>query len=493
MRFFAPLALPLVVGLVSPFAEAQAPVTYVVTPVEAGVRGLSPTLRVSLILPADALVLRATMIMPRAIPMGYSQVPYDEFVTVTAARTRSRALATVTRGEGPRWSMASSLPADPIASIDYEVDLDAMERTVLAGGDSSRSRDGYIGLLGYSVFAYVDGFEDRAVELSVAPPSNRAAWPVYSTLAPKAPAALGRLSTTASDFYDLADSQILMGPGFRVRKLKGTPDLFLAVHAEGPFDEGVMSPLAEQAFDAMVRYYGTTPFPHYTLFFDYLNPLSPRHTYGFSMEHRQSATFGALASGAPTAKSTDRERASFRYNVAHHISHAWIPKRCAGEGYFPFRWELAPLIDTLWLSEGFGQYAAADALSDVLPPGADGRPYREALVQARFRNTLTGMPDFLKRMSLVELSRIASTVYSEDFRTGRTVFSRGGLMAYEMDEKIRAATNGTNRLRDALRGLVAWSAKEGRPFRIDELSGIFKSSTGVDTRDVMERWLAGMK
>lgn len=66
-------------------------------------------------------------------------------------------------------------------------------------------------------------------------------------------------------------------------------------------------------------------------------------------------------------------------------------------------------------------------------------------------------------------------------------------MAYEMDEKIRAATNGTNRLRDALRGLVAWSAKEGRPFRIDELSGIFKASTGVDTRDVMERWLAGMK
>jgi predicted metalloprotease with PDZ domain len=211
------------------------------------------------------------------------------------------------------------------------------------------------------------------------------------------------------------------------------------------------------------------------------------------MEHMQSATFGALASAAPTAKSTDRERAAFRYNVAHHVAHAWIPKRCAGEGYFPFRWELAPLIDTIWLSEGFGQYAAADALSDVLPNNAEGKPYREALVDLRFRNTLKEMPDFLKRMPLVALSRTASTFYSEDFRTGRTVFSRGGLMAYEMDERLRSSPGGGARLRDALRALVAWSAREKRAFSIDELPAIFKAATGVETRDIMDRWLVGMK
>jgi len=297
----------------------------------------------------------------------------------------------------------------------------------------------------------------------------------------------------APDFYNLADSQILMGPGFRVRKLEAAPDLFLAVRAEGPADEEVMAPLAEQAFEALVRYFGTAPFPHFTLVFEYLRPISPRHTYGFSMEHMQSATFGASVALALGKASTERERASFRYNVAHHVSHAWIPKRSAGEGYFPFRWELAPLLDTIWLSEGFGQYAAADALSEVLPPGADGRSYRESLVDARFRNTLKEMPDFLKRMPLVELSRTASTVYSEDFRTGRTVFSRGGMMAFEMDERIRAATSGTKRLRDALRGLVAWSSASKRGFAIDELPAIFRTATGVETRDVMERWLAGMK
>jgi predicted metalloprotease with PDZ domain len=473
--------------------SAQTPVRYEVRPSPAGPAGLSRVVRVTLTLPADAPASAVTLIMPRAIPMGYGRQVYDQFIAVTGARLRSGAPAAVRRNEGPRWSIGAVDSKDSLAAIDYEVDLAAMEAGILAGGDSSRARDGLVSLLGYSVFAYVEGLEDRAVELSMNPPPDRPEWPVFSTLAPRAPAAPGPLVARAPDFYNLADSQILIGPGFRVTKLKGTPDLFLAVHAEGPLDEGVLSPLAEQAFDALVRYYGSAPFPHYTLLFDYLTPLSPRHTYGFSMEHMQSATFGALASSAPTEKSTERERAAFRYNVAHHISHAWIPKRCAGEGYFPFRWELAPLIDTIWLSEGFSQYAAADALSDVLPPLADGRPYREGVVQARFRAALDEMPGFLKRMPLVDLSRTASTVYSEDFRTGRTVFSRGGLMAYEMDEKIRAQTKGKRRLRDALRDLVAWSAREKKAFTIDELPGIFLASTGIETRDVMDRWLAGMK
>lgn len=474
-------------------ASAQSEVRYSVSPASTDVNGVSRVVRVSLKLPEDTNASPVTLIMPRAIPMGYGQQLYDHFVTVTAARARSGAAAAVRRLEGPRWSIAGASASDPITEIGYEVDIAAMETAILSGGDSSRARDGLVSILGYSVFAYVEGLEHREVELKVEAPADRPSWPVFSTLAPKAPAAAGPLTARAVDFYNLADSQILIGPAFRVSRIRQAPDLFLAIHAEGPADEAVMAPLAQEAFDALIDYFGTTPFPHFTLLFDYLKPISPRHTYGFSMEHMQSATFGALATAALSAKSTERERAGFRYNVAHHVSHAWIPKRCASEGYFPFRWELAPLIDTIWLSEGFGQYAAADALSDVLRPAPDGRSYREVLVEARFRNTLREMPDFLKRMPLVELSRTASTMYSEDFRTGRTVFSRGGLMAHEMDERIRASSGGSKRLRDGLRALVAWSARERRPFRIDELPTILKEATGVETRDIMERWLAGMK
>jgi predicted metalloprotease with PDZ domain len=114
------------------------------------------------------------------------------------------------------------------------------------------------------------------------------------------------------------------------------------------------------------------------------------------------------------------------------------------------------------------------------------------MVELRFRSTLGEMPAFLKRMPLVKLSYAASTQYSEDFRIGRTVFSRGGMMAYEMDQKIRAESKGAKRLRDALRHLVAWSEKNKRAFRIEELPAIFKEATGVDTRDILEKWLKPM-
>ena len=62
-------------------------------------------------------------------------------------------------------------------------------------------------------------------------------------------------------------------------------------------------------------------------------------------------------------------------------------------------------------------------------------------------------------------------------------------MAAEMDERIRRGSEGKKRLRDALRYLVAWSARNGRPFRMDDLPVIFAEGTGVDTKDILQRWL----
>jgi predicted metalloprotease with PDZ domain len=92
-------------------------------------------------------------------------------------------------------------------------------------------------------------------------------------------------------------------------------------------------------------------------------------------------------------------------------------------------------------------------------------------------------------MTLVQLSRVGSTRYSEDFRTGRNLFSRGALMAAEMDDLIRQRSVGKKRFRDAMRNLMSWSARNRRAFRIDELPAIIAEGTGVDTREVMEKWL----
>ncbi len=433
-------------------------------------------------LPSDSPGPRS-FVIPRAIPMGYGEQPFDRFVTTVAAFSSGGSSLTVEREEGPRWRLGA--PQATVARIEYEVEVSRMEQEVLAASDTSKARPGYLSLLGYSVFGTVEGLEENPVRLNLDLPET---WPLLTTLAPRLPLPKGRDSAKALNFYALADSQLVAGRKLQVRALETEPPAFFALYAEGDADIELLSRLAERALLRCIEYFGGASFSHYTVLQELLEPLSERHRYGFSMEHLDSATFYLAKDAGLTATSTESDRARVLYNFAHHFAHAWIPKRSYGKGYYPFTWELAPVLDTIWFSEGFAQYAAIEALADPLP-AEEARAYRTNLIERRFRQSIASAPAFIRRMPLIELSRVASTRYSEDFRTGRTVFSRGGLMAAAIDERIRRESRGAHRLRDALRHLVSWSRQNDRAFEIEELPAIFEEATGVDTRDVFEDWL----
>jgi hypothetical protein len=65
-------------------------------------------------------------------------------------------------------------------------------------------------------------------------------------------------------------------------------------------------------------------------------------------------------------------------------------------------------------------------------------------------------------MPLLELWKVGSLMYSEDFRTGRTLFSKGASMAEEIDVLIRQKTGGKKRLRDSFHAMMSWAEKSGR-------------------------------
>ncbi len=419
------------------------------------------------------LATARALVMPRAIPMGYGEQRYDAFLRdVIAHDEAGMARAADPRGGtalAPRgWHDARDLPGRPRRPGAHGE----------GGLDQSRVRDGYLGALGYSLFAFVDGFEQQPTRVRVEAPAG---WPVFVTLAPRFPFAPGPVEATVADFYTLADAQIIMGPKAEVRRLATSPvPVYLASYAEGPVDLDRVGRLALTAFERVAAWFGSAPFDHYTLHQELLTPISPEHEYGMSMEHLGSSTYYLAASAGLTAKSTAADEARALYNYAHHIAHAWVPKRAYGQGYFPFQWELAPVLDSIWFAEGFGQYAAILAVAAPAPP--DPAAFRADMLERRFRTNVTSAPDFLKRLSLVELSRVASTRYAEDFRTGRLVFSRGGLMAAALDEHILRQTSGAKSLRDALRFLVAWTAREQRAFTIEELPALIQTATGVDTR-----------
>ena len=465
----------LAVALSSPPAGAASDVAYRVT-YAAPATG---QIVVSVTWGAPLAAARA-FVMPRAIPMGYGEQRYDAFVeALDAVGAAGAAQSRAERLEGPRWQ----LPAGTTA-VRYRVDLQRMEREIVGASDASRVRDGYLGALGYSVFGYVDGLEDRAVQLEVEAPEG---WPVLSTLSPRWPVQVARTAATAADFYALADSQVVMGPRAVFRRLAERPvPVFLASYAEGEVDLERVGRLIVTAFQQVAGYFGSVPFAHYTVHQELLLPLTPRHEYGMSMEHLDSSTYYLAAEAGLTAASGPQDEARTLYNFAHHIAHAWLPKRVSGEGYFPFQWELAPVIDTIWFAEGFGQYAAIMALAPAMP---DPAGFRAGMLERRFQRNLDEAPAFLRRLGLIDLSRVASTRYGEDFRTGRLVFSRGGLMAAAIDDRIRSTTQGQKHLRDGLRSLLAWAARERRGFRTEELADLLRQGTGVDVADIIATWL----
>jgi predicted metalloprotease with PDZ domain len=437
-----------------------------------------------------------TLIVPRSVPGNYAQRPYDPFVSNVKAFSESAPHASsndavpVTRQElGPRWTIGKPGSTDgAIARIDYDVDVAKMERDIVFSSDTSKIREGYVGLLGYTIFAFIEGRENLPIQLEIQAPAS---WPVFSTLAPQVPAATTTFFAQAADYYALADSQVTLGPKIQITKRDAEspnfPALFVSLYSERDTDISIEASLARDALDKVTAYFGSAPFSRYTVVIEYLKPLPPPHEYNFSMEHLESGTFFMSLDYALTAASPAAEKEGNRFNYAHHIAHSWIPKRAYGVGYFPFNWEMTPVIDTIWFNEGFGRYVAIEALADALPKD-EAASYRKKRLD-RLRGIVANAPEFIQRMSLEELSREGSFLYADDFRVGMNLFSRGSLMAAEMDDLIRAQTNNQKSLRDALRYLIAWTAQNHRAFRTDELPEIFRQATGVDTTPILKSWM----
>jgi predicted metalloprotease with PDZ domain len=440
-----------------------------------------PSIDLSIALPTP-LPAPLNLVMPRSYPGGYSFVPYDDFVQdVHAFSPSGNSIKCQKDADGPRWAIGRA--SETVSRIEYRVNVGRMEDRIRVSVESSKIRKDYVGLLGYSVFGYIDGLQQAPVTLQLDGPGD---WPVLSTLDPR-PTAQRRTAKAQAASYDvLADSQVVMGPGVQFRELPGKIDLLVAVYAEGDEDVDAESRLAREALDRVQEYFGDTPFPAYTVLLELLQPRVG-HEYNFSQEHDTSGTFSLSVDGATNAHSRDSHRYSALFNYAHHMAHSWVPKRVWGVGYRPFNWELTPVIETIWFNEGFGRYAGMQAIAAGLPE--EERKTRRELVIARTRGVLKDAPAFIKRMPMTLLSQEASFLYATDFRIGMNIFGRGFLMAAEMDDRIQSQTQGKKSLRDAFRALLAWSATNQRAIQVEEMTQIISQSTNIDVQDIMAHWM----
>lgn len=410
----------------------------------------------------------AKLVIPRSGPGTYDLTNYLAFVNNVKGYSVSGKVLKGLVGDGSFFIFNEK--DEFLKKISYEVDVDKMESELLGGFASSKIREHYFGILGYSIFGFVESLENQPITLNI---NTGTDWPIFSTLRPSIKRKKGKDTYTTENFALLADAQVLLGSSVQIFQVKESKiPLFVAAYAETPISVEEIGRRGLLSLNGLADYFGYIPMPHYTMCYEFLNPFSELHSYGFSMEHLNSMTASLNISNAIN----DYQENARIGGIVHHMGHSWLPLRSYGTGYRPFEWQTAPIIETIWLNEGFVWYISFYNVLDYKP------------VLNFFKKTINEAPEYIQRKSLKDLSILGSTQYSMDFRIGKNLFSRGALLANELDVFIQKQTEGEKSFKDAILGLLHWTQKNGRAFNYNEIEPIMSESTGVDLSDVWDQW-----
>ncbi|UZR93484.1 hypothetical protein [Chondrinema litorale] len=407
----------------------------------------------------------ANLVIPRSAPGTYSLANYMAFIDDVVGYTVTGKQLSGMIGDGSFFMFGES--NDLLNKVTYTVDIQKMEIDLLDASMSSKARKDYLGLFGYSAFGFIEGLETEAINLTI---NTDPSWPVFSTLRPDTNRKNGTDSYEAENYAALVDAQYLLGKGVQVIRVEEAQiPLFVAAYAETTIALEDIGNTGLLSLQKLADYFGYIPMPHYTLVYEFLKPISERHDYGFNMEHLNSMTAHRDIS---QEYNPNRDLGT----IIHHIGHSWIPLRSWGEGYRPFTWQVAPLVETIWLNEGFIWYVSFHKI------------LQNEEILNWWKSNMDNAPAFIKTKTLKELSLLGSTQYASDFRIGKNLFSRGALMAYDLDEYIQKQTNGKKSFKDAMLGLLNWSNENQRAFKFNEIEPIMSQATGVDLSPIWDKW-----
>ena len=347
-----------------------------------------------------------------------------------------------------------------------------MERK-MAPSDASIIRSGFAGLLNYSIMGWIDGIQLQPAQCTV---NTFEGWPVFSSHTPSTQPGKGSYSFAADKYYTLADGQLFLGPRFRVKEFAAVVPLYIVSYAQtqdeylddygwqGTYSMGILK-----------DYFGEVPFKNYTIFLRNAIPAEPGNAPPFGMEHLQSSTFFGDVSAIRKTAMSPEDRIRTLPTFLHHMGHSFIPLRCYGDAYRPFALEIPPIINNIWFNEGFMWFLPYDTL-------------HLARLKTRFDNSVYNTAPEIKKMTLQQLSQTASTIYAVDFRLGTGIYSRGALMALEMNIYLKEHSGGKKSMKEVLRYLYQWSKENKRAFTMEEFPDLISKACGIDLRKIYDKW-----
>ena len=277
----------------------------------------------------------------------------------------------------------------------------------------------------------------------------------------------------APDYDTLVDSPIVAGnPVIHTFTVSGKPHLLVDVGEDGVFDGAGADRDLEKIVGVQERFWGSLPYDKYVFF----NVLTGG---GGAIEHKNSVMMMA----SRWATRTRAHYVGWLSTASHEYFHLWNVKRLRPIELGPFDYERETYPRSLWVSEGFTDYYA-----DVLLARAGLISLDECL--DRLSSAVRSLQTTPGRLAqTAELSSFDAWIkeYRPDensVNTSISYYTKGAVIGFLLDARIRDATNGAKSLDDVMR--LAFQRYSGaRGFTPDQFRQTVSEVAGTD----LSAWL----
>lgn len=279
----------------------------------------------------------------------------------------------------------------------------------------------------------------------------------------------------APDYDTLVDSPIVAGnPEVYGFEVDGIPHALVSVGEDGVWDGPRSAADTEKIVQHFRDMWGFLPYSKYV----FLNLITEG---GGGLEHRNSV----VMMSSRWATRTRRGYLGWLSLVAHEFFHVWNVKRLRPVELGPFDYENENYTRSLWIAEGITEYYAPLAL------------YRAGLSnQQEYLEALSGLIDTLQTTPgrLVTSAEQASfdawiKLYRPDENSKNTTISyytKGAVVAWLLDARIRRATEGAKSLDDAMR--LAYPRYSGeRGFTTEQFKAVAEEVAGEPLREFFRK------
>jgi predicted metalloprotease with PDZ domain len=323
---------------------------------------------------------------------------------------------------------------------------------------------GFALIVGAATFMTLEGSPAHPFEVRLEMPAG---WRISASPLAPLPGA-GDHAYRADDFDALVDAPIYAGnAAVHPFDVAGKSHLLVNEGEDAVWDGPRSAADAETIVRTLVDFWGVAPYPRYVIF----NLLTES---GGGLEHKNACT---LMSSRWRGR-TREGYLDWLGLVSHEVFHAWNGKRLRPVALGPFDYEQEVYTRDLWVAEGFTSY------------------YGELLVhRAGFSTAKEYLKGLSKSIDALQTTpgRLVQPLDESSFdawikayrrdensnNSGISYYTKGEVVAFLLDARIRRATGGRKSLDDAMR--LAFQRYSGeRGYTSEELRKVFAEVAGTD-------------